>query len=356
MKVRVSFYRKAEVVAGRAPRYTEDVEADTIPAAKQQFTEPGMVIRRAYKAPDTPISTKPSYIFETEHYRVSYYRTSEMVAGRAPRYMVDIEADDYDDAQAKLLKRYDNPSDVVIRSIYKAPDTLIPSKPSYVFENSKDRNEWYSSHKTTTTERKCLDCKTGEVERYKRFCKACALIRNPERRCKGCDAVMVKPKKTRSKTAKAPSRRRYCEACGTKRKETQEKSHREKRAKQNTVDRIKTQVAWAQEKILTTPLLSCKLASRFQGLRLPHLDQPVYNPSCPVCEGTGHDTERNDVCGCLVLQAPGNRCRMCLQKFIDVQTVYLNNLMAESVEDVDETFTPLFVPEPENALSHAATA
>jgi hypothetical protein len=246
---------------------------------------------------------------------------------------------------------------VVIRSIYKAPDTLLPNTPSYVFPVPADRNTWYSSHKTTENTRMCRDCKTEPVERYKRFCTACDLKRNPERRCKGCDAVLVKVKRNKKNKSKKPSRN-FCVACGLKHKETQEKTHREKRAKQTTLERIKTQVAWAQEKLLTTPLLSCKLASRFQGLRLPHLDQPKFNPDCLDCKGTGTNPEfPDDPCFCVRMTAPANRCRTCLQKFIDVQTVYLNNLMAEEKpEDVEATFNAMFPPETANAHAHAATA
>jgi hypothetical protein len=328
MKVRVSFFKRAEVVNGRAPRYTVDVEASSVSAARQQIAEPGVtIIRRAYKAPDTPISSKPSYVFETEHYRVSYYKTDELVHGRAPRYMVDVEADDYETAQAKVLAMEPNPDVVVIRSIYKAPDTLLPTSPSYVFPKPSDRNTWYSSHKTAQTIRLCHGCKTEPVtKRYGRFCDACEATRNPERLCKGCGTPLVKAKRKRK--TKSTATRNFCEPCGLKHKETQEKTHREKRAKQTTVERIQTQIAWAQEKLLTTPLLSCKLASRFQGLRLPHITNEA------------------------------TRCRTCLQKFIDVQTVYLNNLMAEDAAEeaaADDAFNALFT-ENDHAHAHAATA
>jgi len=221
-------------------------------------------------------------------YRVSFYRKAEVVAGRAPRYMVDFEADTLEQAKT----HFERQPDVVVRSVYKAPDKPIRKKPSYVFETAADRNKWYSSHKTAQKERLCHKCKKNEVERYKRLCTKCEALRESaaKKTCVECAA-----------TIPASSRRRYCDACATKRKESQEKFHREKRAKQHTIDRIEEQVAWAKSKLPTTVTEFCKLSSRYQGLRTPH-----------VSDG-------------------GIRCRACLLKFIEIQTIYLENLKAENV-------------------------
>lgn len=106
-------------------------------------------------------------------YRVSFYRKAEVVAGRAPRYMVDFEADTLEQAKT----HFERQPDVVVRSVYKAPDKPIRKKPSYVFETAADRNKWYSSHKTAQKERLCHKCKKNEVERYKRLCTKCEALR-----------------------------------------------------------------------------------------------------------------------------------------------------------------------------------
>jgi hypothetical protein len=260
-------------------------------------------------------------------YRVSFYRKAEVVAGRAPRYMVDLEAADLDEAKAEILAE----PGVTIRSAYKAPEAPIRDTPSFVFITSASRNKWYSSHKSSNKERKCHECKTGKVEHYKRICAACRTKR---------EEAAAKPCINCKKTIPPSSRKRYCDECSTTRKVEQEKFHRDKRAKQNTVERIKEQVAWAEDQLKTVTLPHCKLSSRFQGLRLPHVD--VFVPDAPDAE-TG------------VWTAPANRCRACLQKFIDVQTVYLANLLTEEQGQTDSEFlASLLLKENDNAHSHAA--
>jgi len=226
-------------------------------------------------------------------FRVSFYYEDEVADGRARRYMVDVQEDSIDIAKEKLLLRLgkEEPGrSVVIRSAYKAPSKAIRPEPSFVFVDADSRNKWYSSHKTAAKERLCHECNAEPVEHYKRIGKKCR-----EKR----DADSMKPCIACPTLIPTASRKRYCPACSAKRKDSQEKNHREKRAKLNTRDRINTQVEWAKEALKTTTLLSCKLASRFQGLRVPNL--------------TNEDT----------------RCRTCLQKFIDVQSLYLSNLMVE---------------------------
>jgi len=298
-------------------------------------------------------------------YRVSFYRKSEIIAGRAPRYMVDIEAESVEDAQTEVLKRGD---DVVVRSAYKPVTTgsflvrliqgqqttpwtaaqkellallnetdwfelkppykqgtakslqkrgvveiqdltsvaPIPDKISYVFVTPEDRNKWYSSHKSEQPDRLYHDCGKNEVGHYKRICDDCLKKRS------------VKPCVLCKKDIKIPNRHRYCDECQSKRKETQEKFHRERRAKKNTIVRIRKQLKWAKNLLKTTTLLTCKFAYRYQGLRRPHI-------------------ERGDK----------DRCRTCLQKFIDVQTIYLTG------EQDEATFLNSIL-EKENAHSHAA--
>lgn len=247
-------------------------------------------------------------------HRVSFYRKSEVVAGRAPRYMVDIESETKAEALTIINER--EGKTIVVRSVYKSPEAPIREKPSYVFESAAARNKWYSSHKTTQgVGRLCHVCSKHKVERYKRICKKCRSKRL---------AAAVKSCVLCNTTIAAPSRRRYCDACAAKRKESQEKFHREKRAKQTTIDRIREQIAWAEDKLQTTTLKSCKLSSRFQGLRIPHVAEDANGFS-------------------------RNRCRACLQKFIDVQTVYLSNLLAG--EQNDSVVANL---ETEHAIGHAA--
>src|ERR1700739_2658076 len=256
-------------------------------------------------------------------YRVSFYRKAEVVAGRAPRYMVDFEAETLEQAKS----HFESQPGVIVRSVYKAPEKPIRTKPSYVFETSEDRNKWYSSHKTTQKERLCHQCGNKEVERYKRLCKE-------------CDAKRVEESKKKCAECSTPiptsSRRRYCDACATKRKEAQEKLHREKRAKLHTIERIEEQIAWAADKLQTSQLdESCRLASRYQGLRIPHNDMLQPDPDCKKCKGSGvvlrkrngQTTEQD--CKCLHVVENERRCRACLRKFIDVQTVYLANIRAE---------------------------
>lgn len=274
-------------------------------------------------------------------YRVSFYRKSEVVKGRAPRYMVDVESPTQNGANVHVEQE----AGVVIRSVYKAPDKPIRSKPSYVFETAADRNKWYSSHKATQKERLCHKCGENEVERYKRLCVKCLTEREDaaKKTCVECGVEIPKS-----------SHRRYCDTCATKRKETQEKSHREKRAKLHTIKRIEEQVTWAQDKLQTTQKEFCPVAPRYQGLRIPHVTTHfVAKPDCKVCSGKGRIVSggKKKRCKCLKPVDNQNRCRACLQKFIEVQTIYLTNLKAgESASPipVDETLM-------EDLRAHAAS-
>ena len=250
-------------------------------------------------------------------HRVSFYRKSEVVDGRAPRYMVDIDSNTKAEALTIICER--EGKSIVVRSVYKSPEDPIRQKPSFVFESADDRNKWYSSHKTTQgTGRLCHVCSKNRVERYKRICKKCRGKREvaAAKSCIVCKTPLA-----------APCRRRYCDTCSAKRKESQEKFHREKRAKQTTIDRIREQIGWAESKLLTTTLKSCKLSSRFQGLRVPHFAE----------DSNGFNK---------------NRCRYCLQKFIDVQAVYLANLLAG--EQDESSLDSLLGMEKEYAIGHAA--
>jgi hypothetical protein len=245
-------------------------------------------------------------------HRVSFYRENEVVAGRAPRYMVDIESKTK--AEALTIICQQEGKTIVVWSVYKSPEAPIRQKPSFVFESADARNKWYSSHKSAQgVGRLCHVCNKRKVERYKRICKKC--------RSKSC--ILCK------EPIASTSRRRYCDACSVKRKEAQEKFHREKRAKQTTLDRIRKQIAWAESKLLTTTLKNCKLSSRFQGLRVPRV----------VEDANGFNK---------------NRCRTCLQKFIDVQTVYLANLLAGEQQQESVTLNSLMETETEHAIGHAA--
>jgi hypothetical protein len=300
MVFRVSFYRSAEVVGGLAPRHKVDVEANTLELAKQKVAEPGVIIRRVSKAPSTPIQSNLGFInVAMKSYLVSFYRKAEVVSGRAPRHMVSVEADTVEAAKLQIAAE----PGVVIRSAYKINTPVQSSKPSYVFETSAARTTWYSNHKSNQKQRLCHECKSNEVERYKRICKECLNKRNllAEKTCPSCGETFS-------------TRGSYCDTCSVKRKELQEKAGREKRATQTSTERIRTQIAWAQDQLKTTTLSSCKFADRFQGLRLPHTTNK-------------------------------NKCQSCLQKFIDVQTVYLASLLAEEVTREAENA---------NSLSHAA--
>lgn len=271
-------------------------------------------------------------------YRVSFYRKDEVKDGRAPRYMVDIDADSVDVAKIAILQ--EEPK-AVIRSAYKTPENIpIRETPSFVFLTGESRTKWYSTHKSSQKERVCHECNKNPVEHYKRICKECREKRGTttEKPCALC-----------GNSIPIPSRRRYCDDCASKRKESQEKFHREKRAKQTTIDRIREQVAWAKEALLTTTKQSCKMASRFQGLRVPHMDVLKPKPKCRKCKGTGGE---NHDCKCLHYVANENRCRTCLQKFIDVQNVYLANLIVGEPDET-ETILPGLL---ENEYAHSAAA
>lgn len=244
-------------------------------------------------------------------YRVSFYRKDEVIDGRAPRYMVDVEIDSPNNIKEAI--EADNQDLIVVRSVYKTPDKPIRENPSHIFITSEDRETWYKNHKPAYKERLCHECHTASVKRYKRFCEECEAKRNTGL-CVLCGAIIP--------AVSDGGHRRHCSVCSELRKNKQNKVHRERRAKQTTVERIHEQIAWAKELLKTEERLACNLASKFQGLRRPHMT--------------------------------GESCRACLQKFIDVQTVYLANLMAEKQEVV--SFIDELFKEAQDVNSHAASA
>ena len=73
---RVSFYRKDEVIDGRALRHVADFEATTIKQARAHFeSQPNVVVRSVYKTPSTPIRQESSYIFESAESRNKWYNS-----------------------------------------------------------------------------------------------------------------------------------------------------------------------------------------------------------------------------------------------------------------------------------------
>lgn len=236
-------------------------------------------------------------------YRVSFYLKPEKMDGRAPRYMVDIEANSLEEAKTIVLKN----EDAVIRSAYRSVDP-IPEKISYVFMTPEDRERWYSSHKTAHKNRLCHVCGTNEVARYRRICNECLEKRS------------VKPCVLCKKDIQTPNRHRYCDECQIKHKETQEKYYRLRRKNRDTIIRTREQLWWASTLLKTTTLTTCKFAHQYQGIRRPHIE------------------DGGKIC-----------CRTCLQKFIDVQTTHLNDLLAK--DHLNEAIVSNM--ENENAYSHA---
>ena len=216
-------------------------------------------------------------------YRVSFYRKAELVDGRAPRHMVDFESDTVEQARA----HFEAEPGVVVRSVYKGVKSPILEKTGFMFESAEARNRWYNNHSAVSIKmRHCHFCKKNKVERYKRMCVECRDKRQ-SKTCKICGVEI--------------SNRVYCSSCLSVRKQQKEKAHRInriKRVKKHTITRIESQISWAHDVLKTTTQEKCRLASRYQGLRIPH-------------------------------KLEGNRCRHCLQKFIEVQTEVLKSLKGE---------------------------
>jgi hypothetical protein len=315
MKYRVSFYRKSEIVAGRAPRYMVDIEAKSVEDAQAIVIKKGdddLVVRSGYK----PV-TSGSFLVRLIH---GQQATTPWTSAQKELLQALNEADwlelkpPYKQATARSLQKRGAVEIQDLTSV--AP---IPEKISYVFITPEDRNKWYSSHKSEQPDRLCHDCGKNEVDRYKRICDECLKKRS------------VKPCALCKEDIQIPNRHRYCDKCHPKRKETQEKFHREHRATRNTIVRIRKQLQWAKNLLKTTTPLTCKFAYRYQGLRRPHIER-------------GDKKDR--------FAQRRRRCRTCLQKFIDVQTIYLNNLLAG--EQQGESVFSTSVLENENAHSHAA--
>jgi hypothetical protein len=302
MKYRVSFYRKSETVAGRAPRYMVDIEANTMAEALTIINKKEgktIIIRSAYK----PVTTG-SFLVRLIPNGTPFVGTAaqkELMKVLSETEWFELKPPHKQGTAKSLQKR----GVVEIQDLTSVAP--IPKKISSVFVTPEDRNRWYSSHKSEQKNRLCHDCNKNEVYRYKRICDECLKKRS------------VKPCVLCKKDIKIPNRHRYCDKCQSKRKETQEKFHRERRAKRNTIVRIRKQLRWAKQLLKTTTLPTCKFAYRYQGLRRPHI-------------------ERGDK----------DRCRACLQKFVDVQTIYLNNLLVGEQQES--------ILEKENAHSHAAGA
>lgn len=311
MMYRVSFYLKSEIVAGRAPRYMIDMDAESIEAATAMVAKEGggedVVIRSAYKPVTT--GTLSARLVNADDPRLLEGDWSpsqkELLQVLTETEWFEIKLP-YKQGTAKSLQR---------RGVVEIQDLTsivpIPEKISYVFVSPEERKEWYSTHKTSEpTDRLCHTCKTNAVDHYKHICDEC-LKRRGVKPCVLCKGDI-----------QIPNRHRYCADCRIKRHETQLKLHREQRAKRTTIARIQKQLKWAKATLKTTSNPLCKFAHRYQGLRLPHV--------APRGE---------------------NRCRTCLQKFIDVQTVYLNNLLTG---EQDESTFLNSIMENDNAHSHAA--
>jgi hypothetical protein len=232
-------------------------------------------------------------------FRVSYYRKSEVVAGRAPRYMIDVESESPTEAANTLLKD----EGVIIRSVYKAPSVPIRPKPSYLFETKEARNAWYGSGIHTRQERMCHDCKAVPVARYQRTCPECQSKRKVNKLCRICTNPV------------SNSRHWYCDGCRKAQKDNHRFASVEK-SKQAMIEQLTSQIAWAKDKLATTTLDKCQMSSRFTGSRLPHADKIKIDSTCLDCMGTGLLPD-GDGCGCIRSVPPVNRCCACLLKFIE---------------------------------------
>lgn len=228
-------------------------------------------------------------------FRVSFYRKAEVIKGRAPRIFEDVEADNQLQALQTLFPNgYLNwkdrtkakPEDVVIRSVYKAPDKPIPDKPSYVFETGTARDRWYRTHKSETMQ-KVRHCKEGcgrEVHRYQRVCDLC---KEKHKFCGDCGKEI-------------DTRRRFCDDCLANHETKQESERRKKRRDKLVLARLERQLKTAKKMLNNVSRESCVNAAKYQGLRFPHVN--------------------------------GASCRACLEKFIEVQTIYYENVKAGRVE------------------------
>jgi hypothetical protein len=117
-------------------------------------------------------------------YRISYYRMAEIDEGRAPRIMVDIDANSLRDAVARVKKR--ETGTIEIRSAYNAPNKPIPENPSYIYLSGEAREKWYKRYKAEQhANRICKTCKKQAVERYQRECSDCK-AKKKAKHCMDC--------------------------------------------------------------------------------------------------------------------------------------------------------------------------
>ena len=214
-------------------------------------------------------------------FRVSFFRKSEIQFGRAPRYVVDIEAESPIDATA-MVKAVDNGNDdVQIRTVYTRPNKPISDKPSFVFKNAEARIAYYRASPSENKDKVslCKDCHTHPAE-WGNYCPTC----QNKRENKVCEVCQTNPP--------ISARRPLCVECLKARNYAKSKFQSELRAKVKTADRIRTQILQALTTLSNTVHLQCKQWRAYQGYRLPHTNTPP--------------------------------CRHCLQKFIDVQTKKLD--------------------------------
>ena len=239
-------------------------------------------------------------------YRISYYRKAEVDRGRAPRIFVDITAD----TKALALKAvfpngyvdWHNHStakatDCVLRSIYNAPSRPLAEKPSYVFEYPEALDEWYRAHKdgepqkrygVPLTPRLCKKCSKNEVEHYQRLCEEC---KKTHKFCADCGVEIS-------------TRRHFCDTCLSVHETEQENLRRKKRRTRMVLTRLAEQVKTAEELLLTNPRAACVNAAKYQGLRFPHANKEKET------------------------------CRMCLEKFIETQKVYRENILSGKMDNL----------------------
>jgi hypothetical protein len=209
-------------------------------------------------------------------FRVSYYKTSEIEEGRAPRYIKDVDADTVLDAAKKVLKGH---KDYVLRSAYRAPNIPISRDTNYVYMTKAARRKWWErTEERNKPARSCRIC-DAPVKRYKRICATCTEKKNnPQKLCPDCSTSIA-------------TSRRMCDDCREKRRVSQEIKGRLVEIKERVENHLKA----AKDALAVADAEACINTRFYQGMRFP---QCFYK----------------------------HPCRSCLNTFITVQSKYLEDL------------------------------
>jgi hypothetical protein len=217
--------------------------------------------------------------------RISYYVNSEIENGRAPRHVIDVEADTVLEGVNKLKTSTEG---FVLRSAYRAPVDEIKKTAGYIYLTPAHRKRWYKQ--ANNTPRDCAKCSNPAPPR-RRVCDSCRseLEKKPDKFCSKC------------KVKKIPSRLRVCQACRRSSKKVVSALRRKQARAEQRIKALATLIDKAKRELRTSKSEACINASFYQGLRYPK---------------------------CFY----GNPCRSCLSTWINVQSEYRKKLLAGTVE------------------------